>query len=72
MEYAQACDVPQHMAIESISSEMDDKEIVKPWEKNKNILFIDFNGVISYHPFWITFREKHLPIFGEIEQKLFR
>ena len=26
-------------------------------QKQKNILFIDFNGVISYHPFWASLRE---------------
>ena len=28
-----------------------------PSKKNKNILFVDFNGVISYNPFWASLKK---------------
>ncbi len=43
--------------------------------KNKNILFLDFNGVLSYDPFWTSLRDtKHSlhPYYETIETYLFK
>lgn len=43
--------------------------------KKKNILFIDFNGVISYNPFWITIKDPEHKLnkhFQVIEEFIFR
>lgn len=38
----------------------------------KNILFIDFNGVISYKPFWWSLEQKDPQIFEQINQFYFK
>lgn len=50
------------------------KILPKPIIKNKNILFIDFNGVISYKPFWFSLKDnkKYSKDFGLIEDFLFK
>lgn len=50
------------------------KTLPKPIIKNKNILFIDFNGVISYEPFWFSLKnnEKYSKDFELIENFLFK
>ncbi len=43
--------------------------------KSKNILFLDFNGVLSYDPFWTSLRDtKHSlhPYYEKIETYLFK
>lgn len=42
-----------------------------PRTKKKNILFIDFNGVLSFNNFWNSFKETHPEYFATIQQKLF-
>lgn len=47
----------------------------KPFEKNKNILFIDFNGVISYKPFWFSLSKpdhRYHNYFISMERFLFK
>lgn len=44
-------------------------------EKNKNILFLDFNGVLSYNPFWASLKNpehKLSEYYGKIETYLFK
>lgn len=43
--------------------------------KKKNILFVDFNGVISYNPFWITIKDSKHKLnkhFAKIEDLIFK
>ncbi len=43
--------------------------------KTKNILFVDFNGVVSYNPFWVSLRDPNheLHLFNDaIEKYLFK
>lgn len=42
------------------------------WQKRKNILFIDFNGVISYLPFWHSLMTESPVLFEKIQNILFR
>jgi hypothetical protein len=51
------------------------KKQPKSFVKNKNVLFIDFNGVISYRPFWFSLsdpKHKHHQYFNKMEKFLFR
>jgi hypothetical protein len=43
----------------------------KKWKKNKNIIFIDFNWVISYKNFWHSLEEKDKVIYEKINKTLF-
>ena len=39
--------------------------------KEKNIVFIDFNGVISYKNFWFSLEKSNPIIYEEINEFLF-
>ncbi len=44
----------------------------KPWKKNKNIIFVDFNGVISYKNFWFSLEKDNSVVYEKINEFLFR
>lgn len=44
----------------------------KKWEKKKNIIFIDFNGVISLNNFWNSWKINNKKDFDTIQQVLFK
>ncbi len=48
------------------------KKWKKKWEKNKNILFIDFNWVISYKNFWHSLEIKDNNTYKSINNYLFK
>jgi len=42
------------------------------WVRTKNILFIDFNGVISYKNFWDSFEKEDKATYEDINKLLFK
>jgi len=44
----------------------------KTWEKKKNIIFIDFNGVISLNTFWNSWKTSNKKDFDTIQHILFK
>ncbi|MEK7175292.1 MAG: hypothetical protein AAB693_00600 [Patescibacteria group bacterium] len=61
---------------EFTNSKTETKTVVNVFPgKKKNVLFIDFNGVISYNPFWITIKNsehKFNKYFNDIEELIFK